>query len=239
MGSSTRASEPARGAKGVRHEVRRPAVAGHRGQGHRPARATGPLAAPPAPDRQAFLAARPMQRLGVRQHAPAPRQQSDAPIAAACGAVPRPPAWPCGFPDRRAAACAAPSSDRHRSERRPGVARCHDPASPSARRPAAPSVSSGLSPGPWTSGVPWLRSQEILQHSIVGHGIRQKPRSVRFSFSGALSPWALDTSMSPYLAPMPGPELVERGRAESVTASVLATNLRRRHSGFLLLDTPR
>src|SRR5690606_26841426 len=77
------------------------------------------------------------------------------------GAAPRSPAWPCGSPDCRAAALAAPLSNRHRSERKPGVARYHDPASPSALPPAALSVPLGL-------------SQSILQHDVVEHRICQQ-----------------------------------------------------------------
>ena len=88
----------------------------------------------------------------------------------------------------------------------PAPARCHGLAPPSAPRPAARSVSSGLSHGPWTSGVPWLRSQKILQHDIVEHGVRQEPLQLAVLIrrgapqSSALSLWASDTSMPPYMA---------------------------------------
>ena len=98
--------------RGTMARVQRPALVGHEGQGHRCARATGALAAPPAPDRQPFVAVEPIQLLRVHQHAPALQQQPDAPIAETFGARRRFPASLCGSPDCRAAARAAPSSDR-------------------------------------------------------------------------------------------------------------------------------
>jgi hypothetical protein len=70
-------------------------------------------------------------------------------------------ASPHGFPGSRAACPAAPSSDRHRSGRKPGVERYRGPASPGALHPAAPSASSGFflmpsTPSGWADPTSWL-----------------------------------------------------------------------------------
>ena len=67
------------------------------------------------------------------------------------------------------------------------VARYHDPALPCVPQPVAHSVSSVL-------------SQQILQHTIVEHGIGQQSFRFKFSSSSDFRRWVSDTFMPPYLA---------------------------------------
>jgi hypothetical protein len=110
-----------------------------------------------------------------------------------------------------------PSSDRHRSGRRPGVERSDDPSAPAAPRPAVAPVSSGF-------------SQQVFQNHIVEHGIRQQALQLGVLVLELLQPLCVGQVHPAIL----GLQLAERRRAQPV----LPAKLGGWQACLLLLDHP-